>query len=122
MYEHDRIYLDGAWLPSSGTESIEVFDSTDGSVIGRVPQGTSDDVDKAANAAAAAFPDWAARSASDRAAFCVQIADGLAARADEIATIVRREAGVPKRMSLAIQGGLPENSFRTAAQVAEIYE
>jgi acyl-CoA reductase-like NAD-dependent aldehyde dehydrogenase len=120
--EHDKIYIDGAWVPSSGSGSIEVYDSTNGEVIGRIPQGTAADVDAAAKAAAAAFPEWAGKTPEERAKFCSRIAEGLGARMDEIATVVTREAGMPKWLSLLVQAGLPINSFATAAAVAESYE
>ena len=41
---------------------------------------------------------------------------------DEIATVVTREAGMPKWLSLMVQAGLPINSFNTAAALAESYE
>ncbi len=122
MQDHDKIYIDGAWVPSAGTSTIDVFDSTDGSVIGRIPEGTADDVDKAARAARAAFDGWAATSAEERAKFCTRIAEGLGARMDEIATVVTREAGMPKWLSQIVQAGLPINSFNTAAALAESYE
>jgi acyl-CoA reductase-like NAD-dependent aldehyde dehydrogenase len=115
------IYIDGAWVPSQGQGSIDVFDSTDGSVIGSIPKGTADDVDKAAKAARAAFDGWAATSNEERAKFCTRIAEGLGARMDEIATIVTREAGMPKLLSQLVQAGLPINSFTMAAQIAESF-
>ncbi|MFZ6003992.1 MAG: aldehyde dehydrogenase family protein [Actinomycetota bacterium] len=122
MQEHDKIYIDGAWVPSAGSGSIDVFDSTNGEVIGRIPKGSAADVDAAAKAAAAAFPEWAAKSADERAKFCTRIAEGLGARMDEIATVVTREAGMPKWLSLMVQAGLPINSFSQAAAVAESYD
>jgi acyl-CoA reductase-like NAD-dependent aldehyde dehydrogenase len=41
---------------------------------------------------------------------------------DEIATVVTREAGMPKWLSQIVQAGLPINSFNTAAALAESYE
>ncbi len=122
MQEHDKIYIDGAWVSSKGSGSIDVFDSTNGEVVGRIPEGTAADVDAAANAAAAAFPEWAAKSPEERAKFSSRIAEGLGARMDEIATIVTREAGMPKWLSLLVQAGLPINSFATAASIAESYD
>jgi acyl-CoA reductase-like NAD-dependent aldehyde dehydrogenase len=118
----DKLYIDGAWVPSSGKGSIDVFDSTDGAVIGTIPDGTADDVDKAVKAARAAFDDWSQRSPEERAKFSSRIAEGLGARMDEIATIVTREAGMPKWLSLLVQAGLPINSFGQAAAQAESYE
>ncbi len=119
---YDKIYIDGAWVPSTSSETIEVFDSTDGSVITSVPAGTAEDLDKAAKAARAAFDGWAAKSNEERAKVCTRIAEGLAARMDEIATLVTREAGMPKWLSQIVQAGLPINSFNEAAQLAESYE
>ncbi len=122
MQEHTKIYIDGAWVPSTGTGSIDVFDSTNGEVIGRIPNGAAADVDAAAKAAHAAFPEWSAKSAEERAKFCTRISEGLGARMDEIATIVTREAGMPKWLSLIVQAGLPINSFNQAGAIAESYE
>jgi acyl-CoA reductase-like NAD-dependent aldehyde dehydrogenase len=118
----DKLYIDGAWVPSTGKGTIDVFDSTDGAVIGKIPDGTAEDVDKAVKAARAAFDDWSQRSPEERAKFSSRIAEGLGARMDEIATIVTREAGMPKWLSLLVQAGLPINSFGQAAAQAESYE
>jgi aldehyde dehydrogenase (NAD+) len=122
VQQHDKIFIDGAWVPSSGTGSIDVFDSTNGEVIGRIPQGTAADVDAAAKAAHAAFPEWSAKSPEERAKFSTRISEGLGARMDEIATIVTREAGMPKWLSLMVQAGLPINSFAQAGAIAESFE
>jgi len=122
VQEHTKIYIDGAWVPSSGTGSIEIFDSTNGEVIASIPKGTAADVDAAAKAARAAFPEWSAKSPEERAKLCTRISEGLAGRMDEIATVVTREAGMPKWLSLMVQAGLPINSFAQAGAVAESYE
>jgi aldehyde dehydrogenase (NAD+) len=122
VQEHDKIFIDGAWVPSTGSGTIDVFDSSNGEVFGRIPEGTAEDVDKAAKAAHAAFPEWAAKTPEERAKFCTRISEGLGARMDEIATVVTREAGMPKWLSQIVQAGLPINSFNMAAQLAENYE
>jgi len=119
---HDKLYIDGAWVPSTGSDTIDVHDSTNGEVIARVPAGTADDVDAAAGAARTAFESWSQTTPEERAKYCTRIAEGLGARLDEIATVVTREAGMPKWLSLMIQAGLPIISFNTAAQLAESYE
>jgi aldehyde dehydrogenase (NAD+) len=119
---YDKIYIDGAWVPSAGSGSIDVFDSSNGEVIARIPDGTADDVDKAVQAARAAFDGWSRTSPEERAKFCTRIGEGLAGRMDEIATVITREAGMPKWLSSIVQAGLPINSFNTAAQLAESYE
>src|SRR5262245_19441576 len=122
VQEHDKIYIDGAWVPSQGSGTIDVFDSTNGEVFGRIPNGNAADVDAAAKAAHAAFPEWSAKSPEERAKFCTRIAEGLGGRMDEIATIVTREAGMPKWLSLIVQAGLPINSFTQAGVLAGSYQ
>ncbi|MDP1804574.1 MAG: aldehyde dehydrogenase family protein, partial [Acidimicrobiales bacterium] len=77
MIEHDKIYIDGAWVSSEGSGSIDVFDSTNGEIFGRIPAGSAADVDKAAKAARAAFDGWAATSKEERGKYCSRIAEGL---------------------------------------------
>jgi len=122
MTQHDKIYIDGAWVPSAGSKKIDVYDSTDGSVIGSIPEGTAADVDKAAKAARAAFDSWAQTSPEERGKYVTRIGEGLAARMDEIATVVTREAGMPKWLSQMVQAGLPIGSFNTAGQLAETFK
>src|SRR3954453_13483699 len=118
----DKIYIDGAWVPSTGTGTIEVFDSTDGSVIGSIPEGTADDVDKAAKAARAAFDAWSQTSPEERGKFCTRIGEGLGARMDEIATIVTRVAGMQKCLTQIVQPCLPINLLHTAGALPETFE
>ena len=122
MQVFDKLYIDGAWVPSTGSGAIDVFDSTNGEVIAQIPEGTADDVEAAATAAHAAFESWSQTSPEERAKYCTRIAEGLGARVDEIATVITREAGMPKWLSSLVQAGLPIISFNTAAQLAESYE
>ena len=75
----DKIYIGGAWVPSTGTGIHEVFDSNTEEVIGKIPEGTADDVERAVAAAAEAFPAWAATSVEERAKLLDRIAEGLGA-------------------------------------------
>ena len=119
---HDKIYIDGAWVPSQGSGSLDVYDSTNGEVIGSIPAGTAADVDAAVAAARAAFPAWSTTTPEERAKVLTRVGEGLAARVDEIATVITREAGMPKWLSTIVQAGLPINSFNTAASLAESYQ
>jgi acyl-CoA reductase-like NAD-dependent aldehyde dehydrogenase len=44
-----------------------------------------------------AFPAWADTAVDERATYCSRIAEGLAARMDEIATLVSEAVGMVKR-------------------------
>ena len=47
MQERDKLYIDGAWVPSTGTGTHDVVNAATEEVIGRIPEGTPEDVDKA---------------------------------------------------------------------------
>ena len=57
----------------------------DKSVICEVAQGNADDIDAAANAAADAFPEWRDMPATERRKILIRVAEGIEARAEEIA-------------------------------------
>ncbi len=122
MNVHDKIYIGGAWVPSSGKGSLEVIDSNTEEVIGKIPEGNADDVERAVAAAAEAFPAWAATSMEERAKFMGQITEGLAARTDEIGEVVAREVGMPLMLSKIIQAGLPAGVFADMAERALSFE
>ena len=119
---YDKLYIDGAWMPSEGSGTIDVYDSTNGEVIATIPSGTTGDVGRAVQAARAAFETWSTTTPEERAKALTRVGEGLAARMDEIATVITREAGMPKWLSTIVQAGLPINSFNTAAQIAESYQ
>jgi len=116
MEVHDKIYIGGAWVPSTGAGIHEVVDSNTEAVIGKIPEGTTEDVDRAVEAAAEAFPAWSATPAEERGKLLTRIADGLGARLTDIATTISREVGMPISLSGPIQVGLPQSIFADAAQ------
>ena len=113
----DSIFINGAWVPSSGTGALEVTNSTTEEVMGTIPDGTAADVDAAVAAAKAAFPGWAATAPEERGKYCGRVADALAARMDEVATLISQEVGMVKALSMIVQAGLPYNSFSTIPQL-----
>src|SRR4051794_17815835 len=107
----DRLYIGGEWVEPLGDGVLEVVDSTTEKVMGRVPEGTAADVDRAVAAARSAFEVWSQVPAYDRAQACLGIGMKLAERGEEIAALVAREVGMPIELSVQIQAGLPTMSF-----------
>jgi acyl-CoA reductase-like NAD-dependent aldehyde dehydrogenase len=121
MDVRDKIYIDGAWVSSSGTGTLEVIDSTTEEVIATIPDGTPEDVDRAVKAAAAAFPAWAAVSREERAKFMTRIGEALAARMQEIGEVITHEVGMPVSLAVPIQAGLPIQAFTDLAGHVEAF-
>src|SRR3954447_11136726 len=116
---HDRLYIGGEWVEPSGDGVLEVIDSTTEQVMGRVPEGTAADVDRAVGAARIAFEAWSQVPAHERAAVCQAIGMRLAARGEEIAALVSREVGMPIELSVQIQAGLPTMDFMCMPDAVE---
>ncbi|MBI1817959.1 MAG: aldehyde dehydrogenase family protein [Deltaproteobacteria bacterium] len=107
MQTYDKIYINGAWVRSSGGATIDVINAATEQVMGSIPDGTAADVDQAVAAAKAAFVSWSQTTAAERATWIEKIAAGLAARSEEIARTITAEVGMPFKLSKAIQAGLP---------------
>ncbi len=118
MEIRDKLYIDGAWVPSSSTGTLDVVNSTTEEVMGTVPAGTPEDVDRAARAAAAAFGEWSSTSVEERAKTLSRIQESLTARTPELGTLIAQEVGMPLMLSNLIQVGLPIMSFANAAALA----
>jgi aldehyde dehydrogenase (NAD+) len=118
----DSIYLDGAWVASDGTETIDVENPATEEVIARIPAGTASDVDRAVTAARAAQEGWAATSPEERAKYLSRLQEAVTARHGEIAKTIAQEMGAPIKMAEAIQAGLPIADIATAAQLAASFE
>jgi betaine-aldehyde dehydrogenase len=117
MSVHDRHYIDGQWATPAVAGSLEVRNAATEEVIGRVPAGTAQDIDRAVRAARAAFEPWAATPAAGRAAFLSGIAAGLSVRADEIARTITAEVGMPYKLSQRVQAELPPRVMASYADL-----
>ncbi|NDW47178.1 5-carboxymethyl-2-hydroxymuconate semialdehyde dehydrogenase [Ruegeria sp. PrR005] len=76
--------IGGRDLPGSGG-TFDTASPVDKSVICSVARGNAADMDAAARAAHAAFPAWRDMPATERRAILIRIAEGIEARAEEIA-------------------------------------
>ncbi len=78
-------HINGKSQASSSGATFDNHSPVDGKLICAVARGTADDVDAAAKAAKAAFPAWRDMPGTERKKILHRIADGIVARAEEIA-------------------------------------
>ncbi len=90
-----QCYIDGQWLDARTGGSKPVTNPANGAVLGTVPFMGADETRAAIDAAAAAFPAWAARTAKDRATLLRRWYDLMLANADDLATLMTAEQGKP---------------------------
>ncbi len=119
QHKHLRFYVGGKWVEPAGTGTIEVINASTEEVMGRVPAGTTEDVDRAVAAARAAFEGWAATPLQTRVDLCSAIGRKLQERAQEIAVLIAQELGTPIKLSMMIQAGLPAITFGSMEHLVE---
>jgi aldehyde dehydrogenase (NAD+) len=121
MNDRDKLYIDGAWVASTGSDTIEVINPTTEEVMGRIPDGTTEDVDRAVRSARAAFEGWSHTDKEERAKYLQKITEGLQARMMEIANLISQEVGMPSNLSMMIQAGLPTVTFGSMGQILDTF-
>ena len=118
---YDKLYIDGAWTTPSSSGTIEVVSASTEAPIGRVPEAAEADVDTAVAAARRAFDDptgWSHWAPADRADVLDRLADGLDARAEDMATRVSAQNGMPIAVARRLEGGFPQVVLRYYAGLA----
>ncbi|GEL25066.1 aldehyde dehydrogenase [Pseudonocardia sulfidoxydans NBRC 16205] len=90
-----RLLVGGELVTSVGGRTFPVSSPYSGEVIAEVPDGTKDDANRAVEAAAAAFPAWAALSAGARADAVRALADAIEARGHDLALLDTVDGGAP---------------------------
>jgi 5-carboxymethyl-2-hydroxymuconic-semialdehyde dehydrogenase len=102
---------------AGGASTFQTHSPVDETLIAEVARGTAADIDRAAKAAKDAFPVWAALPGDERKAILHRIADGIEARAEEIALCECWDTGQAWRfMSKAALRGA--ENFRFFADLA----
>ena len=61
LIERDRFYIGGGWVQPASQDTIDVVNAATEEVMGRVPEGTPADVDRAVASARTAFDTWSVR-------------------------------------------------------------
>jgi aldehyde dehydrogenase (NAD+) len=107
MQVRNDLYINGAWVPTTSDAVIKVVNPATEAVIATVPAASTEDAHAAIQAARHAFPAWSQLSVDERVDYVEKIAAAMAERAEEIATVVSREQGMPMANARRVQAGLP---------------
>jgi acyl-CoA reductase-like NAD-dependent aldehyde dehydrogenase len=87
--------IGGAWVESASGARLDATSPSTGETIGTVPEGTRADAERAIAAANAAWRDWAARSAFERAHALERVAELIVERRDDLARTLTLDQGKP---------------------------
>ena len=92
-------YLAGALREGTGTETFDVTNPADGSLVQRVRLASAADVDGAVAAARAAFPAWSNATPGARSEALTRLSGILAERAEDFAQVESAQTGKPIKLS-----------------------
>ena len=121
MIERDQIFINGEWVSSTGHGTITVINPVTEEVTATIPAGSAEDVDRAARAAADAFPAWSRTSVDERLAVLHELAKLTEARADEITNAIVSEIGQPASIAAVAQAaGAVEDLTSIAESLPEV--
>jgi len=123
VHEYDRLYIGGEWVQPAGKSTIDVISPHSEELVGRVPEGTEADIDKAVAAARTAFDtgDWPRLSPEERIAAVQKFCDVYAARIPDMASVITEEMGSPITFSNLAQSPAPWMMLNTFLQIAAEY-
>ncbi len=122
MLIRDKFFIGGRWVAPSGKDTLQVHNAGTGEVLGRIPAGNEKDVEAAVAAARGALAAWSATPVERRAELLQKVSDGLKARADELARLIAQEVGMPLKMAIRIQAGLPIANFANYAKLVREFK
>jgi 1-pyrroline dehydrogenase len=115
-------YIDGQFVDSSSSETIDLISPVDGSVVGQAPVSNRADVDAAVAAAERAFLTWGKTTPSVRQQALLKLADAIEAHSDEIVEAQCRNTGQLKAMIAAEEVAVSADQVRFFAGAARMVE
>ncbi|HEV8207305.1 MAG TPA: aldehyde dehydrogenase [Acidimicrobiia bacterium] len=123
MREHQRLFIGGEWVEPAGTGTIDVISPHSEELVGRVPEGTPADIDRAVAAARDAFDngEWPRLSPEERIAAVQKFSEVYAAHIPDMAAVVTEEMGSPITFSNLAQSPAPWMMLNTFLQIAAEY-
>lgn len=117
-----KFYINGEWVDSTGDEISEILNPATEKVIGKVLQGTNDDVDRAVQAAKDAFIDWNATPVDERIALMEKFYVILEDNKDKLTDIIVSELGASKTFAKQGQVELPLSEVRATIDAVKEHD
>jgi len=96
-------YINGQWVQSESSETIEVINPANENIIGHVAAGTKEDINKAVIAASNAFQTFQYSSKDDRIELLNNIIAEYENRYQDFVDTITEEMGSPIWLSSAAQ-------------------
>jgi succinate-semialdehyde dehydrogenase / glutarate-semialdehyde dehydrogenase len=92
---HQQCYIDGSWSDATTRGTIDVVNPATQQKLGTVPNMGAPETRRAIEAAHAAFPAWAQKTAKERAVILKRWHELMMANQDDLAVLMTAEQGKP---------------------------
>lgn len=117
-----KLGIGGEFVDALDGSTFDVFNPHDGSKLADVAEAKPRDVDRAVEAAQAAFPGWRRMAAAARGRLLLKLADAVEARAEELATLESTDTGHPIRDSSRLDVPRTAATFRYFGGMADKHQ
>ena len=115
-------YIDGQFVASASSETINLISPVDESVVGQAPVSDRADVDAAVAAADRAFAGWGRTTPGVRQRALLKLADAIEEHSDEIVEAQSRNTGQLKAMISTEEVAVGADQIRFFAGAARLVE
>ncbi|WP_131766543.1 aldehyde dehydrogenase [Candidatus Protofrankia californiensis] len=122
VIDYHSLFIGGEWVRPESDKTITVVSASTEDVIGTVPEASEKDVDRAVDAARAAFDDpngWSTWPVSQRAEAMRRLASALESRSAEIVRRVSSQNGMPLVIGQQLEAVFPAVLLRYYADLIE---
>ena len=123
LVTYDKLFIGGKWVTPEGTGTIDVVSPSTEEVMGRVPDATTADIDRAVSVARDAFDHgpWPHLAPAERAVILAKVAAAINAQMGELAELITNEMGSPLIFSQLAQVLAPAMIFNYYAGLAATF-
>jgi len=108
-------FIDGEFQPCGSCPTLDSYNPSTGAVWAKIPDSTSQDVDRAVAAASAAFPAWSKLSPEVRGRYLLKIADVVESKLEEFALAESKDQGKPVSLARMVDIPRVSHNFRVFA-------
>ena len=122
MVQHQKFYIDGAWVEPSQAKTRTVINPANEQPLYDIALGNADDVNKAVAAARRAFETFSQTSREERIALLTRVIEVYKTRAKDLGAAVSNEMGAPLAFAEKMQVGAGLGHIVATLDVLKNYE
>src|SRR5437870_2944148 len=119
--EH-RLYIGGRFVPAEDGATLPSLNPHDNTPLADVSMAGKVDIDKAVEAARAAFPKWSRTAAAERGRLLLKLAERMEEHAEELARLETLDTGHPLRDTKGLDVPRTAATFRYFGGMADKFE